>query len=134
MSFCLPKLTEPDFSTQPLAQAPFISLEEAPNDGVAPEAFCLTTHLPTWYHCADLSWTLPSRSSVNCVAVKRNGGIEVVELRDVRRCDLVVCGSSPMTVKASLSVATAFLLLCRYCGESLLNRRPVPITDFSLIL
>lgn len=93
MKFKVPTFQKPDFSEEKYRKCPSIRFEAVEKDGVAPEEFYLTTHLPTFYKCGD-QWILPQHNSLNCVAIVENDDIIVKELRELKKGDQVVVGDT----------------------------------------
>lgn len=91
MKFEVPTFQKPYFSDEKYRSCPSITYERVEKDGVAPDAFYLTTHLPTFYKYNN-EWILPRHNSLNCVAVLENEEIWIKELRDLKVGDLVVVG------------------------------------------
>lgn len=91
MGFQLPEFEYPDFSEKRYADAAEVRVAKVEMDGVAPEDFYLTSHMPTFYKI-DGKWFLPKHNSLNCVAVKSGAEIEIVELRDLKKGQEVVLG------------------------------------------
>lgn len=91
MKFEMPRFTYPDFSDDRFKVANNIKIEEVVKDGVAPDNFYLTSHMPTFYKYKD-KWILPEHNSLNCVAVVENEDIIIKELRDLTIGDKVVVG------------------------------------------
>ena len=91
MSFSLPRYLAPDFTALGLDQAPDVKLVPAEQDGVVPDGYHATTLFPEYYHL-DGRWVLAEDSRMDCVAVARNGRIEIVEFRNVKAGDPVVVG------------------------------------------
>ena len=85
--------TNPDFSAPPFTGAPAARFEPLPADGVLPEGFFSTSNLPTYVH-VDGRWLAPTRPRMDCVVVKRPGGLETIEPRRLRRGDLVAMGEA----------------------------------------
>ncbi len=85
--------TPPDFSRAVYQVAPNVRTETVQKDGIAPSGFYLTSHMPTYYK-VDGEWVLPARSSLNCVAVLKDGVIKISELRDLKKGDEVVMGKA----------------------------------------
>lgn len=81
----------PDFTRQPFAGAPEARMAPTPAAGVMPEGFFSTSNLPTYVRF-DSSWVMPSRPRMDCVIVKRPGGLETVEPRRVAAGEPVVMG------------------------------------------
>ena len=91
MSFSLPRYLAPDFAALGLDQAPDVKLAPAEQDGVVPEGYHATTLFPEYYHLNG-QWVLAEDSRMDCVAVARDGRIEIVEFRNVKAGDLVAVG------------------------------------------
>lgn len=91
MGFQLPEFEYPDFSEKRYADAAEVRVAAVEMDGVAPEDFYLTSHMPTFYKLNG-KWLLPRHNSLNCVAIKSGEEIEVVELRDLKKGQEVVLG------------------------------------------
>ena len=89
MEFKVPEFVTPDFSEEKFKKAADISLQEVEKDGVAPDDFYLTRHMPTFYK-VNGEWLLPEHTSLNCVAVLKDGKIVVEEIRDLKKGDQVV--------------------------------------------
>ncbi len=85
--------TNPDFSAPPFTGAPPARFEPLPADGVLPEGFFSTSNLPTYVH-VDGRWLAPTRPRMDCVVVKRPGGLETIEPRRLRRGDLIAMGQA----------------------------------------
>jgi lysine-ketoglutarate reductase/saccharopine dehydrogenase-like protein (TIGR00300 family) len=85
--------TSPDFSVPPFTGAPAARFEPLPADGVLPEGFFSTSNLPTYLH-VDGRWLAPTRPRMDCVVVRRPGGLETIEPRRLRRGDLVAMGEA----------------------------------------
>lgn len=93
MRFEMPSFIYPDFSDEKFKDSKEISLAEAKKDGVAPDNYYLTTHMPTFYYYKG-KWILPEHNSLHCVAVLNNDEIEIKELRNIKVGELVVTGRS----------------------------------------
>ncbi len=93
MSFQMPVFQAPDFTEEKYRRMPSVRLGCAEKDGVSPEDFYLTSHLPTYYKL-DGHWVLPEHNSLNCVAVVRGEEVVITELRDVKAGDQLVLGDS----------------------------------------
>ena len=91
MSFSLPSYQAPDFSALGLDFAPEVRFVPAEQDGVMPPNYHATTLFPEYYHLNGC-WVLAEDTRMDCVAVVRNGRIEVVEFRNVKAGDLVAVG------------------------------------------
>lgn len=89
MKFKMPEFVWPDFSQEKFKKAPDIKFGTVEKDGVAPDDFYLTTHMPTFYK-KDGEWLFPEHNSMNCVAVFKNGKIAVKEIRELVKGESVV--------------------------------------------
>lgn len=89
MSFTLPEYRAPQFDRLP--PCPDARLEPAPRDGVAPEGYHATSIFPEYVKVGG-RWLLAEESRMDCVAVLREGTLEVVEFRNLKAGDLVVMG------------------------------------------
>jgi lysine-ketoglutarate reductase/saccharopine dehydrogenase-like protein (TIGR00300 family) len=85
--------TTPDFTRPPFAGAPDARFAPLPADGVLPEGFFSTSNLPTYIR-VDGTWLSPSRPRMDCVVVKRAGGLETIEPRRLKRGELIVMGEA----------------------------------------
>lgn len=81
----------PDFSQPPFADAPEARFDPAPVDGVLPDGFFSTSNLPTWVRQGG-GWRMPTRPRMDCAIVVREGHLETLEPRRVRRGDPVAMG------------------------------------------
>ena len=93
MKFEMPSFAYPDFSDEKFAKRKEISFSQVEKDGVAPDNYFLTTHMPTFYYYKD-KWILPEHNSLNCVAILDNDDIVIKELRALKTGELVVTGRS----------------------------------------
>lgn len=91
MEFKLPEFKFPDFSDAQYANLPEIRIGEVEKDGVAPDEFYLTSHMPTFYKYNG-KWILPEHNSLNCVAVLDGDKIVITELRELKKGNKVVLG------------------------------------------
>lgn len=91
--FKLPVFEGPDFKEEKYMKMPSIKTQAVEIQGVAPEEFYLTSHMPTYYKLGD-NWVLPEHNSINCVAVKKEDDIVITEFRDLKVGDEVVLGRS----------------------------------------
>jgi len=81
----------PDFSKPPFAGAPEARFQPLPADGVLPEDFFSTSNLPTYVHLGG-RWLMPERPRMDCVIAQRNGALETIEPRRLKKGDLVAMG------------------------------------------
>lgn len=89
MGFKLPEFTLPNFSEEKYKNAPDIRLEKVERDGVAPDDFYLTTHMPTFYKYKG-EWLFPKHNSLNCVATLKDNEIIIKEIRELIKGESVV--------------------------------------------
>lgn len=87
----LREYTAPDFSQSCFTAAPEAAFVPAPADGVAPDNFHAMSIFPEYFK-VDGRWLLAEESRMDCVPVLRDGRIEVVEFRLLRRGDMVGVG------------------------------------------
>jgi lysine-ketoglutarate reductase/saccharopine dehydrogenase-like protein (TIGR00300 family) len=88
----IPKYTPPDFGIPMLARAPVVRVAPAPADGVVPENFHATSNHPEYVHVGGGNWLIAPQSRMDSVLVQRDGQVEVVEPRRVKKGDPVVIG------------------------------------------
>ena len=100
--------TLPDFSRPPFAGAPEARFEPLPADGVLPEGFFSTSNLPT-YIKVGARWLAPTRPRMDCVVVKRDGGVETIEPRRLRKGELVAMGEAEDGTEGIVVHAQGFL-------------------------
>ncbi len=81
----------PDFAQPPFLGAPEARFAPAPADGVMPEDFFTTSNLPTYVRFRG-AWLMPIRPRMDGVIVHREGALETVEPRRVRRGEPVAMG------------------------------------------
>ena len=91
MPFSLRKYQAPDFTRPDLANAPDVTLREAPTDGIAPAGFHAMSIYPEYFKIRG-ELLLAKESRMDCVPVYRDGEIHVVEFRLLRKGNLVVTG------------------------------------------
>ncbi len=94
--FDMPLYKEPDFSKEMFIKAPDAVLKEVEADGIAPENYHATTIFPEYFKIEG-KWLLAEESRMDCVAVYKNGKIEVIEFRNLKKGDLVVVGRTEDT-------------------------------------
>jgi lysine-ketoglutarate reductase/saccharopine dehydrogenase-like protein (TIGR00300 family) len=100
--------TLPDFSGPPFAGAPEARFAPLPADGVLPEGFFSTSNLPTYIH-VDGRWLAPIRPRMDCVVVKRGGGLETIEPRRLRAGELIAMGEAEDGTEGIVVHAQGFL-------------------------
>ena len=91
MPFALRKYHAPDFMRPDLANAPDVTLREAPADGIAPAGFHAMSIYPEYFK-VNGQWLLAEESRMDCVPVYREGRIEVIEPRRLKKGELVAVG------------------------------------------
>lgn len=91
MGFQLKAYTPPDFTRERFCTAPDAALIPAPKDGVVPENYHATTIFPEYFK-VNGQWLLARESRMDCVAVYREGCVQVVEFRNVKQGDPVFIG------------------------------------------
>ncbi|MBT1071188.1 hypothetical protein [Pelotalea chapellei] len=87
-----PRYCPPDFSIPELVHAPKVTTKPAPLDGVAPLDFHGTSNHPEYLHLGNGNWLLIAESRMDGVVVLRDGAVEVVEARRLKKGDPVVVG------------------------------------------
>lgn len=126
----------PDFSRPPFLGAPDARFEPAPADGVMPEDFFTTSNLPTYVRWRG-DWILPARPRMDGVIVNRDGGLETVEPRRVRRGELVAMGLAEDGTGGIVVHATGFLGGAlsanefRFMSAEVSRERPVDYQDLA---
>ncbi len=91
-NFQMPVYKAPDFGSAILQHAPEVKVEEAPEDGVAPENYHATTIFPEYFRLNN-RWILAGESRMDCVAVAEGKDmISVKEFRNLKKGDLVILG------------------------------------------
>lgn len=94
MTFKLPVYHAPDFSQGPLSSAPDAQWVPCERDGVLPDRFHSTSMFPEYFRIGG-SWKLAAESRMDCQVVLRgDGALDVVEMRNVKKGDLVAVGRS----------------------------------------
>ena len=91
MSFDIGTYTAPDFDNPALCNAPNARIEPSPKDGVAPMGFHAMSIFPEYFKI-DGRWLLAEESRMDCAPIYQNGRISVVELRNLKKGDSVICG------------------------------------------
>ncbi len=81
----------PDFSAEQFKNCPDAVLKEAPADGVAPFDYHSMSIFPEYFKCGG-TWLLAEESRMDCCAVYKDGVVQVVEFRNLKKGDLVFTG------------------------------------------
>lgn len=89
MGYQVPEFVYPDFTQAQFKEASNVQLAEVKIEGVAPDNFYLTSHMPTFYKLNE-EWVIPEHNSLNCVAVVKDQEVIVTEIRDLKVGDRVV--------------------------------------------
>jgi len=84
--------TPPDFTQPHLQNSPPATLDPAPADGIAPDNYHATSNHPEYVKIDASRWALAPESRMDAVFVVKDGNIEVVEARRLKKGDLVVTG------------------------------------------
>lgn len=92
MSFSIPAYTGPDFTRNPLCDSPAAKITAVEADGVAPDNFHATSNYPEYVKLANGEWALTGESRMDCTLVVRDGRVEAVEARRLKKGDMVVVG------------------------------------------
>ena len=100
--------TIPDFSKPPFAGAPDARFAPLPADGVLPEGFFSTSNLPTYVKVAG-KWKAPIRPRMDCVVANRNGDLETIEPRRLRKGDQIAMGEAEDGTEGIVVHAQGFL-------------------------
>lgn len=91
MTFKLGRYKEPDFEKEIFRNAPDAVAVPAPKDGVAPDNFHAMSIYPEYFKTGG-KWLLAGESRMDCVPVLKDGSVQVVEFRHLKKGDLVICG------------------------------------------
>lgn len=91
MSFVPDLYHAPDFSGELFVNAPEAAVREAPGDGIAPEGYHAMSIFPEYFKL-DGRWLMAEESRMDCVPVYREGRVDVVEFRNLKKGDRVICG------------------------------------------
>ena len=91
MSFQLEKYTAPELNSPLFLNAPDCIAVPAPKDGVAPDNYHAMSIFPEYFKVGG-KWLLAAESRMDCVPVLKDGRIQVVEFRHLKKGDLVICG------------------------------------------
>lgn len=91
--FKLPVFKAPNFNDEKYNVMENVKTQKAQMDGVAPQEFYITTHMPTYYKVNN-KWILPKNNCINCVAVVKENDVVITEFRDIKKGDEVILGNS----------------------------------------
>lgn len=84
----------PDFESEVLKNAPIALFSDAPHDGVAPEGFHTTSNYPEYVRLAADDWRLLTQSRMDCMVVKTDDQLTVVEARRLKKGQSILLGRS----------------------------------------
>ena len=107
MAFTFAEYHAPDFKKKEFREAPDAKLEPAPAHGVAPEGYHAMSIFPEYFKI-DGKWLLAEESRMDCVAIYKDGKIQVVEFRNLDKGDLVICGRTENAEEGIYLYATGF--------------------------
>lgn len=85
------KYTPPDFTKENLKNAPDCKFIAAEKDGALPDNYHSTSIYPEYYK-VNGEWLLAKESRMDCQAILKDGEIKIVELRNIKKGDLVATG------------------------------------------
>lgn len=89
--FALKPYFPPDFTAPLFQNAPDAVCVPAPKDGVAPENYHSMSIFPEYFKAGGV-WQLAEESRMDCVPVRKDDRIEVIEFRNLKAGDLVFVG------------------------------------------
>ena len=90
--FKMPVYHPPDFSLQKFINAPDAAMSLAEQDGVVPDNFHATSMYPEYFRING-KWLLAEESRMDsAVLLRKDGRLDVVEMRNVKRGDKVLLG------------------------------------------
>ena len=93
MSFQLPEYNHPDFTLEKFTSRPDARYETVTKDGVAPFDFHSTSMFPEYFKINGV-WKLAAESRMDSSVVLTETGLAVVENRNLKKGDKVICGRS----------------------------------------
>ena len=108
MSLQLRTYCPPDFSEPRFVLAPDARIVPAPKDFAAPEGYHAMSIFPEYFKISG-KWVLAAESRMDCVPVWKDGKVEVVEFRHLKRGDLVICGRTEDASEGIYVHANGFL-------------------------
>jgi hypothetical protein len=123
--------TPPDFSRPELARAPAVLTKPAPDNGVLPEGFHVTSNFPEYVHLGGGRWILAQEGRMDGVMVLRGNNLEVIEPRRVMRGDPVVIARSHRGEEGVYLHASGFAPLAASADEFAFQTRETRETPFS---
>ena len=85
------KFYPPDFTDEKLKSAPDCKFIACEKDGVLPDNYHSTSIFPEYYKVKG-EWLLAEESRMDCQAILEDGKIKIVEMRKIKKGDLVSVG------------------------------------------
>ena len=85
------KYYPPNFSEEQLKNAPDCKFIPSEKDGVLPDNYHSTSIFPEYYKVKG-EWLLAKESRMDCQAVLENNEIKIIEMRKIKKGDLVAVG------------------------------------------
>ena len=85
----------PDFSEEKLKNAPDCKFVECEKDGVLPLNYHSTSIFPEYYKIKG-EWILAKESRMDCQAVLKDNEIQILEMRNIKKGDLVAVGRTEL--------------------------------------
>ena len=85
------KFYPPDFTDEKLKSAPDCKFIACEKDGVLPQNYHSTSIFPEYYKVKG-EWLLAEESRMDCQAILEDGKIKIVEMRKIKKGDLVSVG------------------------------------------
>ena len=85
------KYHPPDFSDEKLQKAPNCKFIACQKDGVLPDNYHSTSIFPEYYK-VNGEWLLAKESRMDCQAVLKDSEIKILEMRNIKKGDLVAVG------------------------------------------
>ena len=109
MAFQFPAYHAPDFTEERFQQSPDAAWALCERDGVAPEGYHSTSMYPEYYKLNG-QWTLAPESRMDSSVVWRtDGGLDVVENRNLRKGDRVILGRTENGEQGIFMHSTGFV-------------------------
>ena len=85
------KYYPPNFEDEKLKNAPECKFIECERDGILPDNYHSTSIFPEYYKVKG-EWLLAKESRMDCQAILKDGEIKIVEMRNIKKGDLVSVG------------------------------------------
>lgn len=108
MKFIMPQFHAPDFTQSPFVNAPDVQIATCDVDGVVPDYYHSTSMYPEYFKIEG-RWKLAEESRMDCcVILRKDGHLDVVEMRNVQKGDCVILGRSENCEEGIYLHATGF--------------------------